>query len=61
MKHYESDITKFLKQLKAENPNIEAEQLHGRSLLWDQQPRSLEDQHREQLARVKKSSYEYYK
>jgi hypothetical protein len=34
---YESDITKFLKQLKAAKPDLEAKQREGRALLWDKQ------------------------
>lgn len=34
-KHYESDITQFLQQLKEKRPEIEAGQRQGRSLLWD--------------------------
>ena len=32
---YESETTQFIDQLKAAKPSLEAEQLAGRSLLWD--------------------------
>ncbi|MGH8852945.1 MAG: DUF3460 family protein, partial [Telluria sp.] len=32
---YESEHTKFIKELKAQTPGMEARQLEGRSLLWD--------------------------
>ena len=32
---YESEITRFLKDLHEKKPNLEAEQRKGRSLLWD--------------------------
>ncbi len=32
---YKSDATQFLDRLKTEKPTLEAEQLKGRSLLWD--------------------------
>lgn len=35
MAHYESDITRFLQDLKSSKPHLEAEQKKGRSLLWD--------------------------
>lgn len=35
MKHYESEITKFLKELKKQNPAIEAKQLAARQDFWD--------------------------
>lgn len=33
--HYTSDTTQFLNQLKAERPELEAQQRQGRALLWD--------------------------
>jgi len=32
---YTSETTEFLQQLKAAKPKLEAEQRHGRALLWD--------------------------
>lgn len=32
---YESEITQFITELKAKNPNIEEGQRQGRNLLWD--------------------------
>jgi hypothetical protein len=32
---YQSDITLFIDQLKADKPTLEAEQRAGRALLWD--------------------------
>ncbi len=32
---YESEITQFIKELKAKNPGMEERQRQGRSLLWD--------------------------
>jgi hypothetical protein len=34
---YRSDITDFIDQLKAANPNLESAQRAGRTLLWDKQ------------------------
>jgi hypothetical protein len=34
-KPYKSDATKFIEELKAEKPTLEAEQRAGRALLWD--------------------------
>jgi Protein of unknown function (DUF3460) len=34
-KKYESEITEFIHQLKAQKPSLEAEQRAGRALLWD--------------------------
>jgi len=32
---YQSEVTLFLNELKAKNPDMEAGQRQGRSLLWD--------------------------
>ena len=32
---YNSEITQFIEQLKAEKPDLEAQQRAGRALLWD--------------------------
>jgi Protein of unknown function (DUF3460) len=34
-KHYKSDMTAFLEDLKEKRPTLEAEQRAGRALLWD--------------------------
>lgn len=34
--HYVSETTQFLDQLKAQRPNLDAEQRQGRALLWEQ-------------------------
>ena len=34
-KHYKSDVTSFIEDMKAKRPTLEAEQRKGRSLLWD--------------------------
>ena len=34
-KHYKSDVTSFIEELKAKKPTLEAEQRRGRALLWD--------------------------
>ncbi len=60
MKHYKSEFTLWLEQYKRANPHTEAEQRASRSLLWDQPPRTLEDQRRDRLSRVARGSYEYY-
>jgi Protein of unknown function (DUF3460) len=34
-KHYKSDVTQFIDDMKAKKPTLEAEQRAGRALLWD--------------------------
>ena len=33
---YRSDATQFIDSLKAQKPELDAQQLQGRALLWDQ-------------------------
>jgi len=56
---YESDHTKFIKELKAKNPAIEAGQLAGRALLWDRRPLSLDEQARAKQSRLRQQAYPY--
>jgi hypothetical protein len=56
---YESDHTKFIKELKAQNPSMEAGQQAGRALLWDKAPLSLDEQKRRAQSRVHQQAYVY--
>lgn len=57
---YQSDITQFITQLKQQKPTLEEEQRRGRSLLWDKQPMDLDENKRQQTARVRQNGYVYY-
>ncbi len=57
-KHYQSDITGFIDELKAKQPSLEEEQKQGRALLWDRQI-DRERQAHEQEARVPQQPYVY--
>ncbi|MEY4480885.1 MAG: hypothetical protein RIQ84_47 [Pseudomonadota bacterium] len=59
MAQYKSNISLFLEELKAQQPNLEQAQQDGRALLWDKAPVSPEDQKRHQIARVKQKAYVY--
>jgi hypothetical protein len=55
---YESDITKFIRELHAKRPTLGAEQAKGRALLWDKtlDRDALTEQQR---ARVAQQPYVY--
>jgi hypothetical protein len=58
-KPYQSDVTRFLSELKAKRPTLEAEQRAGRDLLWDKQiDREAESDYR--AARVPQPPYVYF-
>ncbi|CUI08463.1 DUF3460 family protein [Massilia sp. P8910] len=56
---YESDHTKFIRELKAKNPGMEAGQIAGRALLWDKAPTSLAEQDKTKESRVSQQAYVY--
>lgn len=37
MRHYESDVTKFLRELHDKKPTLDSEQRAGRAIFWDKQ------------------------
>lgn len=57
-KHYKSDITAFIDQLKVDRPSLEEEQRAGRALLWDK-PIDREAQVHYRDARVAQQAYVY--
>ena len=55
---YQSDTTQFIQQLKAQRPELEAQQRQGRALLWDKQV-DRQVQAEFQAARVPQKPYVY--
>ena len=57
-KHYKSEMTSFLEDLKAKTPTIDADQREGRLLLWDRHiDRDAEAEYAD--ARVAQQPYVY--
>jgi hypothetical protein len=56
---YESDFTKFLKDMKQQNPEIERKQREGRAILWDKAPIDLDERKRMLESRVSQQPYVY--
>ena len=55
---YESDHTRFIRELKKTNPQIEEGQIKGRAILWDKNI-DRESQQRYREARVPQQAYVY--
>ncbi len=55
---YSSDTTLFINQLKAQRPELEAEQRQGRGLLWDK-PVDRDSQAEFKQGRVAQKPYVY--
>ena len=57
--NYESDHTKFIKELKDKTPGMDERQVEGRALLWDKAPLSLDEQRRIAESRIRQQAYVY--
>jgi hypothetical protein len=55
---YESDITKFLKDLKARQPDLERKQREGRAIWWDKEL-DFDELRRQRESRVPQQGYVY--
>ncbi len=55
---YESDVTRFLRELKQARPHLEDEQRKGRAIWWDK-PQDPETQRRDKESRVRQTAYVY--
>ena len=58
VKPYVSEATRFLQELKAQHPDMEARQKQGRALLWDRQ-QDAELRAAFDAARVRQKPYVY--
>lgn len=56
---YQSEITRFLAELKQKNPRLEQSQREGRALLWDR-PQDADTARRNRESRVALQAYVYY-
>lgn len=56
---YESEITKFIKELKAQKPHLEEEQRKGRAIWWDKPPLDVKERETLDEAKVPQKPYPY--
>ena len=56
---YVSEFTKFIAELKQNNPSLEEKQRAGRAILWDKSPIDLDVRRREDESRVDQQPYVY--
>ena len=56
---YVSEITRFIADLKANNPEIATDQARGRALWWDKKPITPDESERTADSRVKQKPYVY--
>ncbi|MDQ6618557.1 MAG: DUF3460 family protein [Pseudomonadota bacterium] len=58
-RHYQSDITKFIRELKADEPELDRDQQNGRAIWWDKVPQDLAERLRMDQGRVQQQAYVY--
>ncbi len=56
---YESEITKFIRELKTARPHLEAEQRKGRAIWWDKKPLDMRELGEQEAANVPQQPYPY--
>ena len=58
-RNYESDLTKFIRELKTEKPELDRDQQNGRAIWWDKPPRDLAERRKMDQGRVQQQAYVY--
>lgn len=58
MAAYESDITRFIRELKERKPDLERKQREGRAIYWDKQL-DFDELQRWQASKVPQRAYVY--
>ncbi|MEO5701358.1 MAG: DUF3460 family protein [Casimicrobiaceae bacterium] len=56
---YESNLTKFIRELKVERPELDREQQNGRAIWWDKPPRDLDERRKMDEGLVQQQAYVY--
>lgn len=58
-RNYESDHTRFMRELMAKKPEFAVEQRKGRAIWWDKRPAELEQRREMDEAKVPQKPYVY--
>ena len=58
-RHYESEHTRFIREMKEKKPRLEAEQQKSRSIWWDKRPQDLAEEKKMDAGRVQQPAYVY--
>ena len=58
-RHYESEHTKFIRELMQKRPDLSEKQREGRAIWWDKMPRELADEVVMDQGRVAQAGYVY--
>ena len=58
-RHYESEHTRFIREMKDRKPDLEQEQRESRAIWWDKRPADLARRRTMDEARVPQAPYVY--
>ena len=58
-RNYESDHTRFIREMKEKKPALEAEQQRSRAIWWDKLPKDLAETRKMDTGRVPQPAYVY--
>ena len=58
-RHYESDHTRFIREMKESKPDLEREQQISRAIWWDKRPQDLATTKEMDEGRVPQTGYVY--
>jgi hypothetical protein len=58
-RHYESEHTKFMRELLQKRPDLIDKQREGRAIWWDKRPKELAEERVRDTSRVAQSPYVY--
>ena len=58
-RHYESDHTRFIREMKQRKPALEAEQQKSRAIWWDKLPKEIAEEKKMDEGRVSQPAYVY--
>lgn len=58
-RHYESEHTKFMREMLEQKPQLVVQQRIGRAIWWDKTPRELADQRKMDEGKVAQKPYVY--
>lgn len=58
-RHYESEHTRFIRELMQKRPDLSEKQREGRAIWWDKTPRELADEVVMDQGRVTQAGYVY--
>jgi hypothetical protein len=58
-RHYESDHTRFIREMKERTRQLESEQQKSRAIWWDKRPHDLAERRERDEGRIPQAGYVY--